>query len=53
MLNLLEISETLLYNLKTLRFYAIFKVKKVESLFYKINTFLQETALELDCRQTK
>ena len=27
----------------TLRYYATFKVRKFESLFYKINTFLQKT----------
>ena len=27
-----------------LRYYATFKLRKFESLFYKINTFLQKTA---------
>ena len=27
----------------SLRYYATFKVRKIELLFYKINTFLQET----------
>ena len=29
--------------LRGLKYYAIFKVRKFESLFYKINTCLQET----------
>ena len=34
---------------KTLRYYATFKVRKFESLFYKINTSLQKaTGLQAD-----
>ena len=31
------------FVLFSLRYYATFKVRKCESLFYKINTFLQKT----------
>ena len=39
--------------LVSLRYYATFKVRKFESLFYKINTFLQKLPLALDYRQSK
>ena len=33
----------ILDHLERLRFYATFKVRKFESSFYKLNTFLQKT----------
>ena len=36
-----------------LRYYATFKVRKFESLFYKINACLQKTTTCMDCRQIK
>ena len=35
-----------------LKYYATFKMRKFESLFYKINTCLHNT-LAMDCRQSK
>ena len=37
----------------TLRYYATFKVKKFEWLFYKTNTFAKKLPLALDCGQSK
>ena len=36
-----------------LRYYATFKVRKLELLFYKTNTFLQKKPTALDIRQSK
>ena len=38
-------------RLNPLKYYATFKVRKFESLFYTINTCLQKLPLALDCGQ--
>ena len=44
---------TKINSLLILRYYATFKVKKIQLLFYKINTCLQKLPLALDCKQSK
>ena len=53
--NINSIKQLLLTTVnKHLRYYATFKVRKFESLFYKINTFLQKKLqLGLDCKEMK
>ena len=42
-----------LYPNDELKYYATFKVRKVESLLYRINKCLQKLTVALDCRQSK